>query len=442
MITMRRHLEALTLAGVLMCLDLPTRAEGPVARPTQRALKQALALFQAKNYADAIPLLRLAQADQELRAEVGLLLGISLYRTGELQQAEPMLREATRSPDPETQDAARLFLGLLFDELGATDQAQDQLGRTTASQAFGPSAQRLLQQRRPHRILITLLVAPEFDANVPLTENATWQKAPLDSADGDVLLLASLGFRPFRIGLGFGNILSYRQQFRLTDYSFLLNSSWLGYSYAGARHRFRITTSVDFALLGGSKLFVDFDGRLSERIKLWSQLGIAASYGFRYRSYFATDYQSLSGQTHNGELDLSWGTSPEPIQISLGYQLVRDQLQDPVAPLTVSDNYQAWAHGPLLRSRAKLHSHVEWALSAHYLLRTFDYEPGPELPNEQGVRRIDHFVSIDTSLIFRFGGHFETFVGGSLVTNQSNKAAFTFLKPTAYLGIAAYFGLL
>ena len=81
-------------------------------------------------------------------------------------------------------------------------------------------------------------------------------------------------------------------------------------------------------------------------------------------------------------------------------------------------------------------------MSAHYLLRTFDYEPGPELPNEQGVRRIDHFVSIDTSLIFRFGGHFETFVGGSLVTNQSNKAAFTFLKPTAYLGIAAYFGLL
>jgi len=68
--------------------------------------------------------------------------------------------------------------------------------------------------------------------------------------------------------------------------------------------------------------------------------------------------------------------------------------------------------------------------------------PGAELPSEQGVRRIDHFVSIDTSLIFRFGGHFETFVGGSLVTNQSNKAAFTFLKPTAYLGIAAYFGLL
>ena len=439
---MRRRLEALTLAGVLMCLDLPVRAEGPVARPTQRALKQALALFQATNYADAIPLLRVAQADLELRAEVVLLLGISLYRTGELQQAEPMLREAARSPDPETQDAARLFLGLLFDELGATDQAQDQLGQTTASQAFGPSAQRLLQQRRPHRILITLLVAPEFDANVPLTDQATWQKAPLDSADGDMLLLASLGFRPFRIGLSIGNTLSYRQQFRLTEYSFLLNSSWLGYSYASARHRFRISTSVDFALLGGNKLFVDFDARMSERIKVWSQFGIAASYGFRYRSYFASDYQSLSGQTHAGQLDLSWGTTPEPLLINLGYQLVRDQLQAPVAPLSVSDNYQAWAHGPQLRSRAKLHSHVEWALSAQYLLRTFDYVPGPELPSEQGVRRIDHFVSIDTSIIFRFGGRFETFVGGSLITTQSNKAAFTYLKPTAYLGIAAYFGLL
>ncbi len=439
---MRRRLEALTLAGVLMCLDVPARAEGTVTRPTQRALKEALALFQAKNYADAIPLLRIAQADHELRAEVVLLLGISLYRTGELQRAEPMLREATRSSDPETQDAARLFLGLLFDELGATDQAQDQLGQTTASQSFGPSAQRLLQQRRPHRILITLLAAPEFDANVPLTDSVTWTKAPLDSADGDMLLLASLGFRPFRIGLSIGNTLSYRQQFRLTEYSFLLNSSWLGYSYASARHRFRISTSVDFALLGGNKLFVDFDARMSERIKVWSQFGIAASYGFRYRSYFASDYQSLSGQTHAGQLDLSWGTTPEPLLINLGYQLVRDQLQAPVAPLSVSDNYQAWAHGPQLRSRAKLHSHVEWALSAQYLLRTFDYVPGPELPSEQGVRRIDHFVSIDTSIIFRFGGRFETFVGGSLITTQSNKAAFTYLKPTAYLGIAAYFGLL
>ena len=81
-------------------------------------------------------------------------------------------------------------------------------------------------------------------------------------------------------------------------------------------------------------------------------------------------------------------------------------------------------------------------MSAHYLLRTFDYVPGPELPNEQGVRRVDHFVSIDTSLIFRFGGHFETFVGGSLVTSQSNKAAFTYLNPTAYLVLTAYLWLL
>ena len=37
---------------------------------------------------------------------------------------------------------------------------------------------------------------------------------------------------------------------------------------------------------------------------------------------------------------------------------------------------------------------------------------------------------------------FETFFGGSMTYNQSNRDPFSYLKPTAYVGIAAYFGLL
>ena len=72
----------------------------------------------------------------------------------------------------------------------------------------------------------------------------------------------------------------------------------------------------------------------------------------------------------------------------------------------------------------------------------FDYVPGPELPTELGSARKDHFLSLDTSLAIRFGGHFESFVGGSLVSNQSSYVDFSYLKPSAYLGIAVYFGVL
>lgn len=439
---MRRRLKAFLLWAVLLCAHhVQAKSAPPLAQP-QEALQQAVTLFQAKNYAQAIPLLRIAQGDSELRNEVTLLLGICLYRTGELSRAETLLRESEQSPDKETKEAAQLFLGLLYDELGATDKAQDQLGKTTSSQAFGSSAQRLLLQRRPHRLLFSLLVAPELDGNVRLTDTATWRNAPTDAADADILFLASLGIRPFRFGLSAGNVVSYRQQIQLRDYSLLLNSTWLGYSYAGARNRVRVHTAFDFALLGGSKLFMDFDGRLYDRLSLWSQLGVAASYGFRYRKYASTDYQSLSGQTHVGQVDLSWGVTPEPLLLSVAYQLVREQLEAPLAPLTVSEDYRAWAHGPSLRARIKLHHRVEWSLAAQYLRRVFDYVPGPELPTELGQARKDHFLSVDTSLAIRFGGHFESFVGGSLVSNQSSYVDYSYLKPSAYLGIAVYFGVL
>jgi len=438
---MRCRLQVSTVMAALLCTQLVAMASPP-SEPPQESLQKAVKLFAAKRYAEAIPLLQMVHSDPELRGEVVLLLGICLYRTHDLRKAEPLLQKASESPDAETREAAQLFLGLLFDELGATDQAQDQLGKAAGSQTFGGSAQKLIEQRRSHRLLISVLVAPEFDGNVRLADTTTWKDAPTDATDGDILLLASLGIRPFRFGLSLGNVLSYRQQLRLRDYSLLLDSTWLGYSYAGTRHRFRVHTAFDIAMLSGSQLFMDFDGRIADRLRLWSQLGIAASYGFRYRSYAIRDYQSLSGQTHQGQLELSWGTMPEPITVQVGYVLLRDELEAPVTPLSSTDDYRAWAHGPHLRMRTRLHQRVEWSLSAQYLRRLFDYVPGPEIPAERGISRLDDFFSVDTSVAVRFGGYFEGFVGGSMVANRSNKDAFSYLKPTAYLGIAAYFGLL
>ncbi len=428
------------LATVVICAEV--RGARAASESPQESLEKALPLFRSQKYAEAIPLLRVASTDSTQRKDVALLLGICLFRTGALTEAEPLLREAAEASDKETQEAAQLFLGLLFDEQGATDQALSQLGKASASQEFGSAAQTLREQRRPHRLLLSMMVAPEFDGNVRLTDFANWSDAPQSASDGDILFLASLGVRPFSFGLGFGNVVSYRQQITLRDYSLLLNSTWLGYSYAGTRHRFRVHTAANVAMLGSALLFFDFTGRIAHRIKLWSQLGLFGSYEFRHRKYSPADYQSLSGQTHTGQLELSYATAPMPVLFSLGYQLVRDELELPQAPLLASDDYRAYSHGPLFRLRTRLHNRVEWSVLAQYLRRQFDYVPGSDLPSANGVARADHFLMLDTSLSVRFGGYFETFFGGSCTYNQSNRSGFSYLKPTAYVGLSAYFGLL
>jgi tetratricopeptide (TPR) repeat protein len=436
---MSNRLGAAVLALGLGLLAGAARAEVPAGANQGSPLQRALILFKEKEYARAIPLLEEALRDPEQRPDAVLLLGISRYRTSELTQAEKLLREAARSPDPAVRDAAQLFLGLVYDDLGATDQAHAELDRAARSPAFAASAQRLLSQRRSHRLQISLLVAPEYDGNVPLTEYPSWRASPADSSDADFLFLGAISARPFRFGLSFGNTTTYRQQITLRSYSLLLNSTWLGYSYAGPRDRVRAVATLGYSMLGSSSLYVDFDGRIHYRRALRSQLGIAAGYELRHRDYLNAEYEFLTGQTHTGQLELGWGTSPMPILFNLGYQVLRDQLRPPESAMTAAEDFRSWAHGPLLRGRARLHERVELSLTSTFLHRVFDHVPEEA---EEGGRRVDLSLTVDASLTVRFGGYFEAFLGGSFIYNNSNKALFHYLKPSAYLGIAAYFGLL
>ena len=95
----------------------------------------------------------------------------------------------------------------------------------------------------------------------------------------------------------------YRQQITLRDYSLLLDTTWLGYSYSGSRNRLRVQTLFNVAMLGSSLLFWTLAGGF-DRVKLWSQLGLCGSYEFRQRNYQQPDYRSLSGQTHTAQLEL------------------------------------------------------------------------------------------------------------------------------------------
>lgn len=443
---------ALPLMGGLALLCVPRSGLASTALATSDAgavpdraatadalIGQALALLKQRDYAAARGHLQrahklLAPGDPRFHDAL-LLLGISAYRLGQLDQAELELQSAAESADPETRAQARLFLGQVLSDAGATDQAQRELSQATGSLSLRDSAERLLQKRRPHRLYLTLLVAPELDGNVPLTPLyvdvpplPAWQRDSQASLDGDLLSLFSIGLRPLRSGLLLGNTISYRQQFRLSEYNLLLNSTWVQFHHLTAVHRLRLQATLNVAVLGGGFLFVDGAGRVQYRRRLQKKWGLSGTYEAHYRDYHKVDFAALSGLSQSLQAELSYGLSPQPVSFGLGYQGLREQTQ---TPGDVSDqDFRAWAHGPLAWLRASLHSRLELSLSSTLLHRVFDSS------------RVDFALWSDVNLLLSVNPWLSSYLAGSLLYNSSSDPFFHYVKPSASLGFVAYLGLL
>ncbi len=439
---MHALLAAVTLLGVV-CLSQHARAQpgqgalrdpypmrAPV--PTEELLDKGLSLFKARRFAAAAALLERARARDPGDVDVLLLLGIAYYRTGDNGRAEPLLKRAARAGDQEAQASARLFLGLIYQSQGAADRARAELESASHAEGLGAAARGLAEGAAPHRLFGSLALSLEYDGNVPLTDYATWVKQPADSGDGDMLLVGSVSTRPWRrIGLSVGDTLSYRQQFRgdMQSYNLLLNSTWLGYSYLGESDRVRATTTLTYAMLGQASLYLDFEGKVSYRRRLWAKLGLGLTYTGHYRSYALADYAAFTGQTHGLLLEGSWGLFPEPVSVSVGYQALREQLDQ--------DIFRAWAHGPTLRARARVHRLLELQLFATGLQRRFDL-----VPPAPGVQRQDFYLLTDLSLTVECTPWLDAFAGAMIIYNYSNDPAFMYMKPLGYLGVAASFSAL
>ncbi len=447
-IKLMRSVLTLLCWSLISWAALPRASAGPVSFEPPPAgfdvsfdelYDQGFALFQKRNFAAARVELTRALALSPDDSETLLMLGIASYRTADLAGAEQALARARRLGSADIQDSALVFLGLVHEALGATDQAHAELREAGFSRSLGGTATDLMKGNYPHRLSGALTISPEFDGNVPLTPNGTYITAPSQSVDGDVLFVGSLTFRPVpRIGLYLNNTLSYRQQFRLSAYNLLLDTTTLRYVYFGDRHRLRAGLSFNYAMLGGTTLFLDGSGKAAYRLRLWSKLGIGATYEGRYRNYQQTDYQGFTGQTHSLAGELSWGLAPEPVSVAIGYQGIREQLVVPPA-VTASDgtvyqpDFRAWAHGPTFKLRAQLHKRVELVLSGWALRRAFD-RVDPKLG-----QRLDWYVNGDLSLEVECKSWLNLFFGSTVIYNQSTDTGFTYIKPLAYAGVSGSF---
>lgn len=391
------------------------------------SFKAGLRAFQQRRFRDAAPLLERARRAGDT-PDLLLLLGISYYRIGELRRAEPLLRRVAATEDGELSASARLFLALVLEEQGGADSARAELARLDG--ALGPSARGILQGLAPRRLQASFVLSSEYDGNVALTDLATWSADRNAHGDGDLLAIASLSARPLRsVGLALGGSLSYRQQLqpKFQSYNLLLGSAWASYSYLTEAHRLRAGASFGYALLGGSSLFVEGEWRASHRARLYSELGLLTAYVGRARAYLQADYAPFTGSTHTGQLELAWGLSPSPVAAGLGYQVVREEL----APGTSSDDYRATAHGPTVRVVGKPHERLELLFTGSLLLRRFDAFLAGAAPRQ------DAFLVGDLSATVQVTRWLDGFVGLTLIHNDSNDAAFSYVKPIFYLGASA-----
>ena len=406
----------------------PAAPANPAApAEAEAALAAALAQVRDQQHAAAIPLLKRALQASPTDLELRLLLGICYYRNGDLGPAEAHLLAAVRAVDPEVTASARLFLGLLYKDLGALDRAQVETER--ASRGLGLDSHRALAG--PKRLSGSLTVGLEYDGNVPLTDLLAWQKDAGPSMDGNALIVGSLRLRLLKaINLQLGDTFTYRPQFLLGQYSLLHNSLWLGYRYLGAADQVQLTATLGVAGLGGQPFFIDGEGRLGYRRRLTARfpLTVGLLYIGQYRSYFGDEFRFLTGHTHELQAELTLGLGSQPLSVSLGYEALREQLREPQPEDNPGGDYRAWAHGPWLHLRSRPHKRLGLDLWCLLLLRRFDAEP------TAGARREDQFFTADLALTIEAKRWLDFFVGGAAIYNGSTDGSFHYVKPLAYLG--------
>jgi hypothetical protein len=200
----------------------------------------------------------------------------------------------------------------------------------------------------------------------------------------------------------------------------------------------RASLGFTYAMLGGSTLYFAYDARATYRLRVWRKLGVGLSYAGVYRDYRQQDFMVFTGHTHTVQAELSYGTTPEPVSVSVGYSVVRDQLGPPASGME-RDDYRATAHGPTLRLLARPHRLVDILLIGALLHRRFEVKPVEDGAADPTALRQDTALSADLSVSVECTSWLEAFAGGALLYNHSNDAAFAFIKPMAYLGASASF---
>lgn len=388
----------------------------PVSAGDASDLERGVAAFQAGDFPAAIASLTAARASDPADLDTQLLLGIAYYRIDDLARARPLLLAAARSPDAETRDSARIFLGLIADAAGDGDAAHryyDGVARSGSSLA--QSGQQLLARNRGERFAVVAVLRPEVDSNVPLLP-ATAEPTASGTIDSDLFMLGDISARPFEsIALVIDEAVSFRKQARLADYDAASSVSSATWSHRDTTYRAALGYHLDASLLGGARYQLGHTADAALRRAIVGRFGIAVSYQLVARTLFPEAYAGYTGTTHTGTARLSW-ISPA-LELEAGYVIARERTDD----ATLS----ALASGGQLAARLRL-GHLDLRLFTQVTDRRYD-------PAAMGRR--DLHARADLALYLDLSSHLGGLIGGTMLHDASNQIDLGYAKWTGYLGV-------
>ncbi|HET7502861.1 MAG TPA: hypothetical protein VFK02_17685 [Kofleriaceae bacterium] len=412
----RPSILALAL-GLALGLAIVVGLAGPALADDDLSLERGIAQFQAGQFAAAIAPLAAAHAADPSDLDTQLLLGIAYYRLEDLARARPLLVAAARSPDPETRDSARIFLGLIAEadgDLRAAHGYYDVVARGASDLA--DSARSLRDHDRGERFSAIVALRPEVDSNVPLLASTAMPTGG-STLDTDLFVLGDASVRPFRrFPLVLEQSLSFRKQARLVEFDTLASATSARWAHRDDVYRAQLGYRLDVSTLGGAQYLVGHAGEASARRAIAGSFGLAATYQLAQRSYAPAEYAGYTGVTHTATARLSW--LAQAYEVEVGYVFARELTDDAALSATTQ--------GGQVVARINLASGADLRLFGVVADRRYD---------PAALGRHDVTVRGDASLYLDLWSHVGAVLGGSLLENASSAMDQGYTKWTAYLGL-------
>jgi tetratricopeptide repeat protein len=415
----RLAVSALTLAA---CAGLGI---GPAHAVELSEADRATAIFESGDMLKARAALEEACAHDPTDLDLLLLLGITRYRLGRVEDAEPLIERASEADDPETAASAELFLGLIAKERGEEEGARAHLEEVASSHVaeLAESGADLARALAPARASGFFLLSSEYDSDVALLPISQAASTFGGDADAAAYMLGSGSVRPIAtFGLTLSDSASYRHYLHRTDFDLFSNVAAARWEHLGTKDRIGLRYAFEAMTLGRSLLLFGHVAEAGWRRALLGRFGGALRYQLRRRDYHVDAYAPYSGTTHTGYLEASYGTPDRPFELDVAYVLARELTGDPA--------FTATAQGARLFGRGSLGPSFV-ILSATLLMRQFDALDG-------GAPRRDQNLAGDLTLGLGVASNLALIAGATVLRNVSNVPDYDYAKWTVSLGVEVF----
>ncbi|HET8725055.1 MAG TPA: tetratricopeptide repeat protein [Anaeromyxobacteraceae bacterium] len=348
-------------------------------------------------------------------AAAALLQGICLYRLGDDDVAEPVLRVA--EADPAVRDSARFYLGLLALRRGDSATAAPLFDGVVGN--FGTVASDLaLIARRSGVFTVSALASVGWNSNLTLAPSGFVSSG---ASDGNASIAASGLWRPMGESGPYVRVSgAYQQQFTLTAFDTGTGSGAVGWQLGHADKALVAEYAYSYTALGGSP-YLSANRLLASGWLTWGSFTATATYVARFESYRSI-YEPFSGALQQAEVRGAWWFGPFA-RLGVSYRLGVDGAKV---------DYLSWVeHGPHADFYAQFGRSVRLGLDAAVAFRTYGaVAPGP------AVVRSDTLLTGSAVLEYDLGNHWAAQASLAAQRGWSNLAQYSYSAFIPTLGIA------